>query len=446
MMIKRRHGRLAAVALAVTALTMTAACGSSDSESPAGGSSSAAANEPVKLVLDTFGGGKNFGYEALIKEYESAHPNITIEHRNTERFEDQYLPALLQKLDAGSGSGDVVAMDEGGMGLAKARPQYWLDLGKYGLNSRKSDFPDWKWENGVTGDGQLFALGTDVGGMAMAYRKDLFKKAGLPTDREEVSKLWPTWDDFVKVGQRFQAKVPGSKWVDGPNTLYNVVLVQEAAKNGNVSYFDTSNNLIVDKNPAVRSAFDFVVKLHADNLTAKLQSFTPAWNTGFKKDQFATMGAPAWMLGVIEGNAGESQSGKWDVAAVPGGGGNWGGSWLMVPKQTKHPKEAADLLNFLTSKEGHIGAFKEASTFPSSIPAQQDPQVTDLKNAFFNDAPVGKIFSESVASLQPVFLGEKHAQVKTEVEKIVQGVDQDSIKPDGAWQKFVEAAQKAAES
>jgi cellobiose transport system substrate-binding protein len=446
MLIRRRHGRLAAVAAVATTLAVTAACGSSGENKPAASGGSSGAAQTVNLVLDTFGGGKNFGFEALVKQYEASHPNIKIEHRNTERFEDQYLPALLQKLDAGSGTGDVVAMEEGGMGLAKARPQYWLDLAQYGLDSRKADFPDWKWQNGIATDGHLFALGTDVGGMAMAYRKDLFKQAGLPTDRDAVSKLWPTWDAFVKVGQQFQAKVKDTKFVDGPNTLYNVVLVQEAAKNGNVSYFDTSNNLVVDSNPAVKSAFDFVVKLHADGLTAKLRSFTPAWNTGFKKSQFATMGAPAWMLGVIQGNAGDSQSGKWDVAAVPGGGGNWGGSWLMVPKQTKHPKEAADLLNFLTSKEGHVGAFKEASTFPSSIPAQQDPAVTDLKNPYFSDAPVGKIYSESVASVQPVFLGEKHATVKTEVEKIVQGVDQDSIKPDGAWQKFLDAAHKAAES
>ena len=33
------------------------------------------------------------------------------------------------------------------------------------------------------------------------------------------------------------------------------------------------------------------------------------------------------MLGIVEGNYGKENAGKWDVAAVPGGGGNWGGSW-----------------------------------------------------------------------------------------------------------------------
>ncbi len=37
---------------------------------------------------------------------------------------------------------------------------------------------------------------------------------------------------------------------------------------------------------------------------------------------------------------------------MPGGGGNWGGSFLAVPKQSKHPKEAAELVEFLTSAGG----------------------------------------------------------------------------------------------
>ena len=47
-------------------------------------------------------------------------------------------------------------------------------------------------------------------------------------------------------------------------------------------------------------------------------------------EAFATMLAPGWMLGVIEGNASGVEG--WDIAdTFPGGGGNWGGSFLTVP-------------------------------------------------------------------------------------------------------------------
>ncbi|GAA2856136.1 ABC transporter substrate-binding protein [Streptosporangium fragile] len=447
MLNNKRQGKLAAVAvMAATALAITS-CGSSEPAKPAAGGGSAAA-EPVTITVHTFGGGENFGYDKAVEKWNAEHPNIQVKYQNlTDRFEDVYLPQLLQKLQAGSGAADIVGIDEGAMGLMKSRPQFFTDLSEHGLDSRKADFPAAKWENGINKDGKLFALGTDIGGMTMCYRKDLFEKAGLPTDREEVGKLWPDWNAFMEAGKKFQAAFPAKgdpKFLDGPNTLYNVVLSQEAPKNGNIAYFDTGNQLVIDKNPAVKTAFDTVKSFSEAGLTAKLASFTPEWNAAIKKGGFATMGCPAWMLGVVSGAAGDENKGKWDVAAVPGGAGNWGGSYLAVPKQSKHPKEAAEVLNYLTGKEGHVLAFQEAAAFPSSLPAQQDPAVADLKNEFFNDAPTGQIFGASVKDLLPVFLGEKHAQVKTAAEKVLEGMDKGSIPYGEAWTKFVEAGTKAA--
>ncbi|MCG5217434.1 extracellular solute-binding protein [Streptosporangium soli] len=451
MMINKRHGRLAAVAVAMAAtLAATAACGGSDA--PATTDGTKAADEKITLTLQTFGGGTNFGYKAAVEKWNQEHPNVQVKYNNlTPDFENQYWPQMLNWLQAGKGAGDVIGIDEGGMGLAKARPQFFTDLSQYGLDSRKADFPAWKWENGVNTEGKLFALGTDVGGMAVAYRKDLFKKAGLPTDREEVAKLWSTWDDFIATGKKFQEKVKDVKFVDGLNTWFNVVLSQEAAKNGNVSYYDKENKLIVDTNPAVKSAFDFASKVNEAGISAKLRNFQDPWTAGMKKGAFATMGAPGWMLGVIQGNITENGEkpdqgkGQWDVAAVPGGSGNWGGSWLAVPKQSQHPKEAAELASYLTSPEAQLLAFKEGGNLPSTIPAQDSPELQGAVNDWFSGAPLGEIFGPSIKTLPPIFLGEKHSQTKTEVENVVLGMDDGSIPADQAWQKFIDEAKKVAE-
>ncbi|WP_062348865.1 ABC transporter substrate-binding protein [Herbidospora yilanensis] len=445
MMNNTRRGVLAAVAAGALAFT-AAACGGDEAPAaaPSAGGSAAPA-EKIELTLNTFGGGENFAYDDAVAQWNAANPNVQVKYVNlTDRFEDTYLPQVLQWLEAGSGAGDIIGMDEGAMGLMAARPQYFADLGQYGLDSRKADFPAYKWDTGVNTEGKLFALGTDIGGMAMCYRTDLFEKAGLPTNRDEVSKLWPTWNDYLEVGKKFKAKVPDAGFVDGANTVYESVLAQEAGKNGGQIYFDKGQQLIVDKNPGVKAAFDYVQQLSTAGLTAKLRSWSEEWNTAMQKGGFATMGCPSWMLGVISGTSGEGNAKKWDVAAVPGGSGNWGGSWLMVPSQSKHPKEAAEVLNFLTGKEGQVAAFKEGGNFPSSIPAQQDPAVAEAKNAYFNDAPSGPIFAASVAQLSPVFFGEKHAQVKAAVGEVLVGADQGSVKWDEAWTRFVEEGVKAA--
>ncbi|MEO3783044.1 extracellular solute-binding protein [Actinocorallia sp. B10E7] len=431
MKFTRRSAAIAAVLAGV--LAAGSACSSDDS----GGSGE------ITLTVDTFG---SFGYEELFAQYEKDHPGIKIEHRNEKEHEKVYVPNLLKYLETGSGAGDVVALEEGVLTNLRGQSDKFLDLNEYGGAALKDDFLPWKWSLGQSLDGKsLMALGTDVGGLAMCYRTDLFEKAGLPTAREDVGKLWPTWQAYVDTAKKFQAKVPDTKFVDGLTTLFNAVLSQEAPKNGNTTYFDASENYIADKNPAVKTAFDFVTGLSNEKLSAGLKSFTPQWQTGFKKDSFATMACPAWMLGVIKENAGDAYDDKWDVAAVPGGGGNWGGSFLAVPKQSEHPKEAAELAKFLTGAESQITAFKAVNALPTSQKALADPQVKDAKNEYFNDAPVGQIFAATAASLQPVQLGVKNVDVRTVFEDVLVALGQGKLSPDEAWKKAIEDGRDKAE-
>ena len=63
-------------------------------------------------------------------------------------------------------------------------------------------------------DGKLIGYGTDSGPEAICYRKDLFEKAGLPSDRDSVAKLLDgDWDNYFKVGQQFMAANTGAALV-----------------------------------------------------------------------------------------------------------------------------------------------------------------------------------------------------------------------------------------
>ncbi|MFC7468244.1 hypothetical protein ACFQVA_12880 [Actinomadura keratinilytica] len=53
------------------------------------------------------------------------------------------------------------------------------------------------------------ALGTDIGPQGICYRKDLFEKAGLPTDREEVGKLWAgDWNKYLEAARSSRRTPP----------------------------------------------------------------------------------------------------------------------------------------------------------------------------------------------------------------------------------------------
>ncbi|AYF31395.1 MULTISPECIES: ABC transporter substrate-binding protein [Micromonospora] len=426
--------RLAAVAVvAATALLGTTACGGGDD---------AAADGPITLTVDVFG---QFGYADLYQEYMASHPGVKIVERGTGGNLDEYSPKLTQWLAAGKGAGDVVAIEEGLLVEYKANPQNFVNLLDHGAADLKGNFLDWKWNQGLTADGkQLIGLGTDVGGMAMCYRTDLFAKAGLPTDREAVSKLWPTWQDYIKVGEQFTAKKTGASFLDAATNTFNTILLQTAGNSSGYSYYDTGNNLVVGSNPAVKQAYDTTMDIIDSGLSGKYGSWSEEWVSAFKQSKFATIACPAWMTGVIEGNAGAAAKGKWDIAQIPGNGGNWGGSFLAVPKQSKHQAEAIELAKFLTSAKGQIGAFKAKGPLPSSPQALEDPAIIDSKNAYFSEAPVGKIFAEGAKSLKPVYMGPKNQAVRTEVENAVRSVELGKRSPEQGWTDAVANAEKAA--
>ncbi|MEV4544989.1 cellobiose-binding protein [Micromonospora echinaurantiaca] len=425
--------RLAAVALvAASALLVSTGCGGDD----------AADDGTITLTVDVFG---QFGYEQLYQEYMASHPGVKIVERGTGGNLDEYSPKLTQWLAAGKGAGDVVAIEEGLLVEYKANPGNFVNLLDHGAAELKGNFLDWKWNGGLTADGkQLIGLGTDVGGMAMCYRKDLFAKAGLPTDREAVSKLWPTWQDYIRVGEQFTAKKTGAAFLDAATNTFNTILLQTAGNAQGYSYYDTSDNLVVDSNPAVRQAWDTTMDIIDSGLSGKYGAWSEEWVSAFKQAKFATIACPAWMTGVIEGNAGAAASGKWDIAQVPGNGGNWGGSYLAVPKQSKHQAEAIELAKFLTSAKGQIGAFKAKGPLPSSPQALEDPAITGATNAYFSGAPVGQIFAAGAKNLKPVYMGPKNQAVRTEVENAVRTVELGQRNPDQGWTDAVANAKKAA--
>ncbi|GAA1822093.1 ABC transporter substrate-binding protein [Luedemannella flava] len=435
MTVPPRRRRLAAVALAATAMLAVGACGTTKDDTPK-------ANEPITLTVDVFG---QFGYDDLYKEYMASHPNIKIVERGTGSTLDQHTAKLTQWFATGKGAGDIVALEEGLIVQYKANPNNFVNLLDHGGATLKDNFLPWKWEQGMTADGKsLIGLGTDVGGMAMCYRSDLFKKAGLPTDRAEVSKLWPTWDDFIATGKKFNEANTGAAFLDGATNTFNVIALQEGGNAGGYHYYDLQNNLVVESNPAVKKAWDTIVKIIDAKLPGKYGAWSNEWVAAFKQSKFATMACPAWMTGVIEANAGADNKGKWDIASVPGGGGNWGGSFLTVPSQSKNQAAAIELAKFLTSAKGQVGAFKAKGPLPSSPQALDDTAVKDSKNAYFNNAPVGEIFATGAKNLKPVYMGPKNQAVRTEVENAVRTVELGQRSPAEAWQDAITKSKAAA--
>jgi cellobiose transport system substrate-binding protein len=109
-----------------------------------------------------------------------------------------------------------------------------------------------------------------------------------------------------------------------------------------------------------------------------------------------------------------------------------------VPTQSKYPEEAAKLAAFLTNASSQVAAFKLKGPLPTNLQALQNPDFQSYTNAYFNNAPTGKIFGGSVANIKPLSLGPRHGDVKEKAfEPALQSYEQGKASKDAAWAQFL---------
>ena len=421
-----------APAPAATSSAPSAAASSSApaASAPASAPASAAGGAPLTITIGDFG---TFGYKeaGLYAAYMKLHPNITIKEDTVEQSADYY-KALQTHLAAGSGLDDIQAIEIGFVADVTANhADQFVDFNSLPEGPQlKSTFYDWKWGMASTADGkQTIGLGTDAGPEAMCYRPDLLKAAGLPSDRATLNQQWATWDDFIKFGQKYEAAA-GKKghFLDSTGSIFNAAVTQ-----GTEEYDNASGKPDVANSDGVKTAWALGTKAAQAKITAGLSQFSTPWNQAFANGAFAAISCPSWMLGYITSQAGQAVSGDWDVANIPGGASNWGGSWLGVPKAGKNQAAAEALAEWLTAPAQQITMWTSQGHFPSSSTAAKDPAVAAATSDYFNKAPIGQIFGDSASKLKMVPIGPYDTQIQSAIDNSLGNVETKGADPAKAF-------------
>ena len=405
--------RIAVAVTAVVALVATACSGNS---------SGAGSGDPKSFDFWSFSG---INQKAAVEEYQKKHPDLRI--KLTEVGSSVETAQALTTALAGGKVPDLVLIQGDDLPKFVEQPQNFVDLRSLGADDLKKDYLDWVWSQSVAKDSSVLGVPTDVGGLAIAYRKDLFAAAKLPTDREAVGKLWPTWDKFIEVGKQYKAAT-GKAFVDNAATS----VFYQAVNQGAMKFYDADRNLAYDHSPQVKVAFDYTLAAAQAGITAKLTSFSTGWTAGMAKGDFAVVAAPSWMLGSIRSNA-PSTKGKWDIATIPGGAGNWGGSYLAIPKNAKNPQAAWNYIKEMQSPQSQLTHYVGSGSLPSTPAVYKDPQLTSYKDPFFSNAPTGKIYTDSLLGLKPFYIGPDSSAIGQEFQNALTNVEQGKGDPAKAW-------------
>ncbi len=431
---RRRALLLVAAAALVLGMSVLDGCAKDSRPDDASGPGG---DRRTTITIGTFG---VFGYKqaGLYEEYERLHPGITIKESVIER-NDAYYPQLLTHLAAGSGLADIQAMEVGNVHeLATARADLFEDLSR-AKGVHRGDWLAWKWAQATTRDGRTIGLGTDIGPIAVCYRKDLFRRAGLPADREAVGRLWAgDWQRYIDTGKAYKRRAPaGTVFTDSAAGIYNASVHGYAER-----YYDRAGRPVHATSPAVRASWDLAMQAVRAGLTARLKQFEKPWDQAYANGRFATVACPPWMLGYIKEKAGPAGRDKWDVAAAPRPA-NWGGSFIGVPRAARHRAAAVELAVWLTAPAQQARLFERQASIPSTPAAYALPQVRDARNPYFGSAPTGAIFTAATRGIPTLVFGPREQQIGLAFTDVgIPQVEQQGKSPRAGWR----AAQKEIEN
>lgn len=426
--------------LSVIMVFTLAACGggggngSSTAESPGGGSSSeetdntkegTESTEKIELSFWSLG---TTNYEDLAKEYTKEHPNITFKFQNTSD-QTAHHNNLTTALSAGSGAPDIFQLEIAFMERFINNQDKFYNLYDLGAKDLEGNYLEWKWKQATSVDG-TFQLGlpTDIGPTVVYYRTDLAEQAGLPTDPDGFSAAIDSWDKFASVAKEFTSKT-GKPFADLTDLVYNGVRDQSPDQ----IYFNKEDgSFIGDTNPQVRKAYDFTVKGIQEGWIGNWILWSPEWQKAINDGDFGVMLGPAWIAGTIR-NA-KDTAGKWQIAQLPEGAGNWGGSFLTLPKEGKHSKEAYEFISWVLNKENQLKSFKDSGLFPSIPAVYSEPSFTEEKDEFFGGQVISEAYAKSAERIKPVYYGPLHDQTDTIIKNALKNVLEKKADPQKEWE------------
>ena len=398
-------------AASVLSVSLLAAC-SNDSGTNAGKDkdSEKIGNGDVELVFWEFG---NTGYDKLIEEYVAENPHVTINLQNSDM--NDLHDNLFTSISAGTGAPDITMIEEAQIERYRNAEHAFTNLFDFGAKDVAGNYLDWVWKNGENADGSfLFGLPTDIGPTVMFYRTDVFEEAGLESSPEAVSELIQTWEDYEKVAQQIKEKT-GKLMTDSGELIYNARRDQSTQQ-----YFNTSDELIIEDHNQLKDAFNYVSSMLDQGLVGDIPLWTPEWFAGMGEGTYATMLAPAWMQGVIKDNSPEN--GVWSITTMPEGAGNWGGSYLTVPAESKNAEEAYKFIAWLTAPEQQLKAFLDYGLFPSAPAVYDMPEFKEYTDEYFGGIATAQVFSDAAQQVEPVYKGRLYYPVDAEVKQAIDNV------------------------
>lgn len=292
-----------------------------------------------------------------------------------------------------------------------------------------------------TSRGRIFGLPHDVHPVLLAYRRDLFEKAGV--DAADIE----TWDDFIRVGKRLTK--PGKRFMielsDANASNFETFLFQRGG-----GFFGPDGNVIFDNDIAVETLL-WYIPLVADGSPTQIgnslgsgQVLTQAIEDGY----FLTLIAPDWRTKSFESDI-PRVAGKMALMPLPAvrpGGlrtSTWGGTMLGITRACKRPDLAWELAKHMyLNKKDLAERFRDLNILPAARAAWKDPAFYEPR-PYWSGQPLGKLYADLAPHVPYQYTSPVIVSAKNKLgEALVSCVQHYEARGEAGFEPFVRARLK----
>lgn len=231
-------------------------------------------------------------YAAVLPDFYKKYPQIEVEIKSL-GFGDHH-SQLVTALAAGEGAPDVAAVEigyiaqfvaEGGL-VDLLRPPF--NAGRY-----RNGVTPYTWAQGMSNDGRLIAMPSDIAPGCAFYRRDVFAEHGIKI--EEIK----TIEDLFEVGKKVSKDLDGDgkndTWLISDATSIAWMIIRSSPE----LYFDEQGNCQVDSE-RFRLAFEWAKKFQDNGLAGGIAAWTNEWYVAFQNGTVAYEPSGAWLGGHLK--------------------------------------------------------------------------------------------------------------------------------------------------
>ncbi|MEU5299048.1 ABC transporter substrate-binding protein [Streptomyces umbrinus] len=309
----------------------------------------------------------------------------------------------------------------------------FLDLRTLGAESVRDQYLDWKWEGCFAPSGRMIGFPLDAGPTALYYRRDLFRRAGLPHEPQEVAEEVSTWEKYLAAGRALR-KGPGKPYlVSNVGNVFQQVLLQSPKQ-----FVDADNRFIGDQ-AHVKRAWDLSVEILRQGLSARIVDGTPDYNAAMGGGRVASMTTAVWAINGLKDTAPKT-SGAWRLTTMPDGPANYGGSYVTLTRYCRDPEGAFAFVKWLLGPANQLKSYQEMALFPTTPAAYADSAMHKPDPFFGGQRPID-VFGPAAQKAPVVYFSPYEETANTPFFQELTNVESLGKKPERAWRDAVNTAE-----